>query len=154
MPKTETPEVDPTIYLEKGPTALQERFATWIKDEVGYNPSAAKTKAEAFEEGVRIATATRMVFQASAYNRAANEEARKAREAAEAQEIEEAPAPAPKAKKAAPTKKAAANKAAPVEEEETEEEETEEKAPAPAARSTRSTRRPARRAAPTNEAPF
>ncbi len=76
MPGTKI--TDPAAYLEKPATALQERFAEWIKAEVGYDPSAAKSKAEAFAEGVRLATATRMVFQASDSNREANSEARKA----------------------------------------------------------------------------
>lgn len=57
-------------YLTKPPTDLQVRFADWIREQVGYDPTAAKNKLEAFEEGVRIATATRMVFQASPENKA------------------------------------------------------------------------------------
>lgn len=159
---TETAEretVDPTIYLDKPATALQERFATWIKEEVGYNPAGAKTKEDAFQAGVRIATATRMVFQASDFNRRANAESqeanRLAREAAAAEKAAAAKAapaaaPAPKAAAAPKPAKAAAKKAAPKAAPAAAEE-----APAPAPRPTR---RPARRtaaAAPvTDEAPF
>jgi hypothetical protein len=105
MAKSDEP-VDATTYLDKAPTVLQARFAGWIKDEVGYNPATAKTKAEAFEEGVRLATATRMVFQASDFNReanaaqqAANAKARAAAKAAkEAEEAEEEEAPVKPAK--------------------------------------------------------
>jgi hypothetical protein len=156
-------EVDPTTYADKPATALQERFAEWIVSEVGYNPAAAKTKLEAFQEGVRIATATRMVFQASPFNREANATAAaqraSARKAAEA--AGEAPAPAkkaapakaaPAAKKAAPAKRAA--KPAPVAETEPEEETA---APAKAAKVSprRAPRRaPATASASTSEAPF
>lgn len=156
----ETKTVDPTIYLDKGPTTLQARFATWIQEEVGYNPNAAKTKLAAFEEGVRIATATRMVFQASDYNRAETAKERAAREAAAeaaaaaAEEVPAKPAKASKASKAAPAKaapaKAAPKKAAPAATEETDEQDT---TPAPV----KPARRPARRAAgtkPAAEAPF
>lgn len=146
---------DPTVYLTKPATKLQERFAIWIKEEVGYNPATAKTKDEAFLEGVRIATATRMVFQASDFNRAANAEAKAAREA-EAGEPAEAPTPKPaKATKAAPAKAAPAKstaakatKAAPAKA---------AKAAAPA-EAPKPARRPARRApaasTATAEAPF
>lgn len=124
MAKT-TEEIDLSAYLEKEATDLQSRFAEWLMENVGYDPSKAKTKQEAFEEGVRLATAMRMIFQASPENREANA----ARKAAKAEEVEEE-APAPKAKKSAkatPAKKASKKAAAPVEEEE----EPEEEAPAP-----------------------
>ena len=147
-------EIDPTVYLGKEATKLQARFSTWIQEYVGYNPVTAKTKLEAFQEGVRIATATRMVFQASDYNREANAaerqanaEARAEREAAAeeaAKAAEPAPAKAapPKAAKKAPAKKAPAKAAA-----------------APAAAAEPAVRRPARRApaaaaAGTSDAPF
>lgn len=154
--------VDPSIYLEKAATPLQNRFSTWIQEEVGYNPNTAKTKAEAFAEGVRIATATRMVFQASDFNRAETAKERAAREAAAAAAAEEVPvpkpakatkaAPAPAPAKAAPAKKAAKKAApAPVAAEAEEAEEAEAPAKTPA-------RRPARRAAAkassSGEAPF
>lgn len=151
--------VDPSIYLEKAATPLQNRFSTWIQEEVGYNPNTAKTKAEAFAEGVRIATATRMVFQASDFNRAETAKERAAREAAAAAAAEEVPVPkpakaakaAPAPAKAAPAKKAAAKKAAPVAAEAEEAEEAEAPVKTPA-------RRPARRAAAkassSGEAPF
>lgn len=150
--------VDPTIYLDKSPTVLQERFATWIKEEVGYNPAGAKTKEDAFQAGVRIATATRMVFQASDFNRQANAESQEAnriaREAAAAEKAaaaKAAPAAAPAPKAAAAPKPAKAAKKAPAKAAPA----AAEEAPAPAPRPTR---RPARRAAAaapvTDEAPF
>jgi hypothetical protein len=152
-------EVDPTIYLDKAPSALQSRFAEWIQNEVGYNPAAAKTKLEAFQEGVRIATATRMVFQASPFNREAN--ALAAAERAEARALAEREAA--EAETAAPVKKAAPAKAAPAAkkavakkvapkpapEEETEED---EETPAPVKKAAR--RAPRRAPAATAEAPF
>lgn len=136
----------PADYLNKPATPLHERFVTWIQDAVGYDASAAKSKQQAFEDGVRIATATRMVFQASTFNREETAKARAAREAATAAApaVEKAPAAAaaPKAakapKKASPTPPAATPAVAPA---------------APA-------RRPARRApaaaatVTTEEAPF
>lgn len=64
----ETAEMDLEVYLTKAATDLQERFADWLKDTVGYDPSKAKTKDEAFNEGVRLATALRMAFQRSDEN--------------------------------------------------------------------------------------
>lgn len=114
--------VDYKSYLDKEPTVLQERFAGWLQgDEVGYNPAAAKTKQAAFEEGVRLAVALRMLFQASDFNRAENEKVRAAnaakREAADAA-AQAAPAPAaapaaPAPKPAKAAKAAKATKAAP-----------------------------------------
>jgi hypothetical protein len=135
----------PSDYLDKPATPLHDRFGVWIKEEVGYNPSTAKTKEEAFQAGVRLATATRMVFQASDFNRSETAKLRAARES-EVAAAASAPkaAPAPKAtapaKAAKPAKKAAA--AVP--------------APTPAGEP-KPVRRPARRAAATvtkEEAPF
>ena len=140
--------------LGKAPTSLQARFAEWLMgDEVGYSPASAKTKQEAFEEGVRLAVALRIPFQASDFNREATAVEREAKaaeriereaakEAAAAAEPQEAPAP-----KTAPAKKAAAKKAAPAK----------AAAPAPApAKAAPARRAPARRAAPaaTAAAPF
>lgn len=100
-------EVDLEAYLAKAPTDLQARFAEYIKDVVGYDPSTAKNKDEAFKEGVRLATALRMVFQASDENRKATALRRKARaEAAEAADEDETPKV--KAKKAKPVEEAPA----------------------------------------------
>lgn len=105
MAETEAKERDLTTYADKAPTDLQSRFAEWIPDQTGYNPNSAKTKAEAFNAGVRLATALRMIFQASPENQAALEEARTAaaQRASEKASAEEKPAPAKKA----PAKKAA-----------------------------------------------
>jgi len=93
-------EVDLEVYLTKPATDLQDRFADWIMEVVGYDPSSAKTKEAAFREGVRIATATRMVFQASPENKAATKAKRQER--AEAAEVEADEAPKTKKVKAAP----------------------------------------------------
>lgn len=113
----ESTEVDLEVYLTKPATDLQERFADWIMEQVGYDPSGAKTKEAAFREGVRIATATRMVFQASPENKEATAAKRQERAEAEGAE-DEAPktkkvkaAPEPEPVKPAKGKKA---KAAPV----------------------------------------
>jgi hypothetical protein len=162
-------EQDWTSYKDKAPTALQERFVGWITEETTYNPAAAKTKAEAFAAGVRLATALRMPFQRSPQNQEALEEARAAtaeRKAARAAE----PAPAKKtaavpaaSKKAAPAKKTTARKAAKAvpepEPDEVEEEvvdlDQEETTPAPkAARSRRPAKRARASAAQEDEAPF
>lgn len=99
-------------YLGKAPTTLQARFADWLHTEVGYDPNAAKSKAEAFKEGVRLATATRMVFQASDYNRAARAEEQANRPEPEPATERPAKKTAAPAKKAPPAKRAA-KKAAP-----------------------------------------
>jgi hypothetical protein len=147
MAETEAKERDLTTYAEKAPTDLQSRFAEWIPDQTGYNPNSAKTKAEAFNAGVRLATALRMVFQASPENQAALEQARAAAEQAKVDRenaAEEKPAKAAKAAKAAPAK-AAPRKGAKA------------AAAEPAAAPAKSTRRPAKKAAAATtdeEAPF
>jgi len=154
-------EVDLSSYLDKTPTDLQERFAAWLKDAVGFDPSRAKTKEDAFNEGVRLATAMRMIFQASAENQEVLEQRRVERE----QGVEEETPKAKKAAKAAApakatTKKATAKKVAKVAEEV--EEEDEEEAPAPkkaTAKKTSPATRNKRRPAPVvdgdeEEAPF
>lgn len=98
----EQAETDVTAYLEKAPTSLQVRFASYLQEEVGYNPNAAKTKLEAFQEGVRLATALRMVFQASDYNRNGRA-AEKAASGSDSKDNAPAPAKAAKAAKAAKT---------------------------------------------------
>lgn len=145
----------------KAPTALQARFAEWLQsDAVGYNPQAAKSKVEAFNEGVRLAVALRIPFQASDFNREATLVEREERAALRAEQerqreadraaakaaepVEEAPAPKP-APKAKATKAAKATPAA-----------TPATAPAatrPAARRAPA-RRPATATATAGDAPF
>lgn len=79
-------EIDYEAYKTKAPTDLQERFVPWLTDKVGIDPNSDfKSKAHAFAEGVRLAVALRIPFQASDENRAATEQARANREQARAQ---------------------------------------------------------------------
>lgn len=128
----ETEEVDYTPYATKPATDLQGRFAAWIPEATGYDPSGEKTKQAAFEAGVRLGTALRMQFQASPENQEVLEERKKAAAA----------------KKAAPKSKRGRKAAAEVEEEledaedaeETEDDDEPEEPPAKPARRTRSTK--------------
>ena len=137
---TET-EPDYTTALGKAPTSLQGRFADFImSEEVGYDPASAKSKEAAFREGVRLAVALRIPFQASTTNREATAAERAERQAQiEADRVAKAAAPA----KAVPAKKATAKaaKAAPA------------PAAAPAAARPPARRAPARRAPAAAAAP-
>lgn len=149
----EKAEVDPSVYLTKPATDLQERFADWITEVVGYDPSSAKTKEAAFREGVRIATATRMVFQASPENREANAAARK--KAAEVEEEEETP----KAKPSKKIGKKAKAKPVVVEEDDEDDDEAEEAEEAPAPKAKKAVKKGGKRtrravSADEDEAPF
>ena len=107
----ENEELDYTYVIGQAPTSLQRRFADFImSDEVGYSPASAKTKEEAFREGVRMAVALRIPFQASDTNRRATQEEREDRAAARAQAAEEREAL--KAQRAAEREAKAAAKAA------------------------------------------
>ena len=55
---------DFTKYADKPPTDLQSRFSGWILEKTGYEPEDM----DSFNEGVRLATALRMAFQASPEN--------------------------------------------------------------------------------------
>lgn len=155
---TATADMDLSVYLEKGPTDLQTRFGDWIVGTVGYDPSRAKTKDEAFREGVRLATALRMPFQRSDENQEILVSRREERESGTAEKrtpSKKASAVAPPAKKA--SKKAAAK----VEPEEPEEQPAKatKKTAAKAAKSTvaaapRNKRRPAAPDPDGDEAPF
>lgn len=166
---TDVAEQEPDYTYQNGvaPTPLQARFAAWLQsDAVGYDPATAKSKKEAFEEGVRYAVALRIPYQASEHNKLATEEERDQRAQQKAQRDEErakakaareaaaakataAPEPTPAPVPAKATKAAKGAKAAP--------------APTPAAAPT-PTRAAPRRAAPrraaaaaapaTGEAPF
>jgi hypothetical protein len=102
-------EVDYTIYKDKAPTKLQARFPDWLIEKVGVT-FGTKKEEQAFREGVRLATALRMEFQASPENRAATEQERAERAASKATAPAPEPTPAPakaaKAAKAAPAAKA------------------------------------------------
>lgn len=122
-------------YKDKEATAVQERYADWLIEKLQLEFSNAKAEA-AFREATRLATALRMIFQASPENQGERESAKEAREEAaaakaqakkdkkakakdaEADEPEaEETAPAPKAKAAAKKAPAKANKAAPKDDE-------------------------------------
>lgn len=137
----ETAERDLTVYKDKAPTDQQTHFWEWIEEQTGYNPDAAKSKRDAFQNGVRLAKALVMVHQASPEWRAYREEllAAKAREKAAAEA--EVARPAKKAaKKAAPAAPAEEDTPAPA------------KKAAPAKKTTRKRAAPA--AASSSEAPF
>lgn len=106
------PIEDLSVYLDKEPTTTQERFADWIVDETGITFSTQK-EMTAFREGVRLAKALVMRYQASD----ANKEATKAEKLEKAAARAAAPAKAPKAKAekpaAAPAAEAAPAPAAP-----------------------------------------
>lgn len=145
MPR-DVSEIDLESYLAKPPTDLQERFAEWIRDQAGYDPTRAKTKEEAFTEGVRLSTALRMIFQASPQNQEVLEARR-----AEREEGTAAPAKAPKkaaaAEKATPAKKSTGKRrAVEVAEEEPEEEPAKPAKKAAAKKATASPTRNKRRA--------
>lgn len=88
-------------YKNKEATTVQERYADWLIEKLQLEFPNPKSEA-AFREAVRLATALRMIFQASPENQEARENARSERE--------EAPAPAKPAKaaKAAKAQPAAA----------------------------------------------
>lgn len=68
---------DYTKYADKTPSDLQERFAAWILEVTGFEPNDT----DDFNEGVRLATALRMAFQASPENQEVLEARREAAEA-------------------------------------------------------------------------
>lgn len=113
MAEQETAERDLTVYVTKAPTDQQTHFATWITEQTGYNPDAAKSKREAFFHGVRLAKALVMVHQSSDEWREAREILLEEKAAAKAAAEAEAAAAPPKPAKAAKATKAAKKAAAP-----------------------------------------
>lgn len=102
-------------YKDKATSPTQERFADWMIEKLEIDFPNGKAEA-AFSEAVRLATALRMIFQASPENQDAREEARSERE--EAADAKKAAKKAPKAAKAAdedadeePAKKSSPKKA-------------------------------------------
>ena len=112
-------EEDYTPYATKAATDLQARLAEWIIEKTGVTFATKKEEA-AYREGVRLAVALRMKFQASPENQAAIAERA---EAAPEKELAAAKTPAAPSKasgsrrtpprEAAPAKAAKATKAAP-----------------------------------------
>lgn len=152
MPKQQdAAELDFAVYASKVPSDLQRRFAEWIPEVTEFDPSNCKTKQDAFEEGVRLATALRMHFQRSPENQELLEQRRAGSEAQaevkSAKKAAKASVGTEEAPKAARGRKPAV-KAAPVVEED-------EAVSEPTPRARRAARRPAAKAAATTaEAPF
>jgi hypothetical protein len=101
--------------LEKAPTDLQTRMADWLIEKTGVDPDSLSPR-EAFNVGVKLAVALRMVFQASPENKKATAD-RRASKAPAGQavrnEVTETVASSEKPRKApaAPAKKAPARPA-------------------------------------------
>lgn len=128
---------DFTKYADKPPSDLQDRMAKWILDVTGYEPDDL----DSFNEGVRLAVALRMAFQASPENQAVLE---KRREEAAAKKTAPPKKRGPKAKVSNPKGDDA--------EEETEEESDSEAAESEEAAETTVKRKPGKRAKPKVEA--
>jgi hypothetical protein len=133
-------EVDYPAYATKPATDLQERFAAWIPEVTEYDPAAAKTKLAAFNDGVRLATALRMHFQASPENQEVL-----AQRKAEAEEKKAAPkaAPAKRGRKPKPKAEEDIEEVDEPDEVDEEDEETEEEEEAPAPKRTTRARKAA-----------
>jgi hypothetical protein len=157
-------EEDYAKYADKAPTDLQARFADWVLDKTGVTFTTKKEET-AYREGIRLAVALRMKFQASPENQAAIVERA---ERVKAEELEAAKTPAPPRKgslarttpprqpaKAAPAKANKPTKATKAAAAAVEPEPEDEVVAEPVKTTAR--RRPARRAAQastTDEAPF
>lgn len=161
-------EEDYTKYADKAPTDLQDRLADWIMEKTGVT-FATKKEEVAYREGVRLAVALRMKFQASPENQAAIAERASGREEEEVQAAKTPAAPrkgssarttppreAAPAKAAKATKATKATKAAPAKAAAAAAPEADEEVVAEPVKTTgrRPARRPARAAATTDEAPF
>lgn len=127
----ELEEIDYSVYLDKEPTDLQDRFATWIIEKTGYEPGSVKAEG-VFRDAVQLATALRMEFQRSPEN----QEVLAERRAAAAKRKEERETAGPRKRGRKP--KAAADDEPDEPEEELEEttEEEPEEAPKPRRRPT------------------
>lgn len=82
-------EIDFSVYADKEPTSLQERFADWIIDKCELSFGTKKEEA-AFRNGVRVSVALRIPFQSSDENRQATAEEREARAAERAKAKQDA----------------------------------------------------------------
>ena len=91
---------------EKPATDLQARFVPWLVEKTGYDPSNSSPE-EAFAEGVKLAVALRMTFQASDENKQATQDRRASKAAATPAQKETAKAVAQGTKRRAPAKKTA-----------------------------------------------
>lgn len=70
-------------YKEKEPTAVQTRYADWLIEKLSLDFKTPKDET-LFRESVRLATALRMIFQASPENQGVRAETRAEREEAAA----------------------------------------------------------------------
>lgn len=108
------PITDLSVYKDKAATPMQERFADWIVAEVGVT-FATKAAEAAFFDGVRLAKALIMRYQASDDSKAASAEVKAEREArrAEQEQAAAAAAEAAPAEETKPAKPVKATKTAP-----------------------------------------
>lgn len=81
-------------YKHKEVTPVQERFADWLVEKLDIDFPNSKAEA-AFREAVRLATALRMIFQASSENQEARTESRSERQEAKASKASRAAATPP-----------------------------------------------------------
>lgn len=107
----EAVESDYTAYVDRPASTMQAHFLDWLLEKTEYDPATAKTKAAAFEAGVRLGTALRGAHQASPENQ---ERLALARKAAEEAVEKAATKPAKAAAPAKAVKPAKAIKPAPV----------------------------------------
>lgn len=98
MAEDEGTEPDYTPYKDKEATQLHKEFAAWVVEKTGYDPAAAKSKAQAYLDGIRLGATLRMSHQASPENQASI--ARRKEEALARQTERAAAKPEPKPKKA------------------------------------------------------
>lgn len=104
----ETVERDLAAYADKPATPSLEFYSEWLQDATGYDPAAAKSKAEAFERAVYLAVTLHRDFQTSDQNIEFKEKQRVAREEA----LEQARVEREEAKAAKAAEQAAAATAA------------------------------------------
>jgi hypothetical protein len=95
----ESKPVDFTTYKDKEATTLHKEFAAWICEKTGYDPSAAKSKADAFLAAIRLGATLRASHQVSPENQASIARRRAAAEQAAIEKAKNAPEPKPKADK-------------------------------------------------------
>jgi hypothetical protein len=103
MPRPDSTAMDLPSYANKPITALQKSFADWVIEKTGYDPQNAKTKRDAYYDGIRLGAQLRMAHQASPENQAAR--AKRKEEVLNANTEKAAAKPAPRAEETAPARK-------------------------------------------------